>query len=192
MNYGKSHVSLSIQYPQYKIGRYSYGNPIIFDWEQENSGLTIGAFCSMAAGVTFVLGGEHRPEYVTTYPCDIYFEEVKQMGPHSYSKGKIVIGNDVWIATNAIILSGATIGDGAIIGAGSVVAKSIPPYAVVCGNPAQVIRYRFSDEIIQKLLQIQWWNWPDEIIKKMMPYLFSNNVSAFFTKAEELKKEGEI
>jgi carbonic anhydrase/acetyltransferase-like protein (isoleucine patch superfamily) len=99
------------------------------------------------------------------------------------TKGSIVVGNDVWVGTRAIILSGVTIGDGAIVAAGSVVTKDVPPYAIVAGNPARLIRYRFSDETIAAMCRIRWWDWPLEVIEQ--------EKAAFDLPAEEFAKRFE-
>ena len=98
---------------------------------------------------------------------------------HPATKGDVVIGNDVWIAEGAVILSGVNIGDGAVIGSQAVVSKDVPPYAVVSGNPARLIKKRFDDETIDKLLSIQWWNWPVEKIRKNVHLICSNRLENF-------------
>ena len=136
-------------------------------YSQSDTGKTeIGKFTSIAAGVSFVDMDNHPcidfPLCVSSYP---FFEQLKVEYPVCSDKGPIKIGNDVTIGTSAYILNGVTIGDGAIVGSFSVVAKNVPPYAVVVGNPAVVKKYRFSKEIIKKLLKIQWWNWDVEVVK---------------------------
>jgi acetyltransferase-like isoleucine patch superfamily enzyme len=114
----------------------------------------------MAEGVTFILGGEHRMDWITTYPFSAMGEAWKgaeSITGHPASKGDIVVGNDVWIGENVIIKGGLEIGDGAIIAAGSIVTKNVEPYSVVAGVPAKVIRYRFTKEQIVSLLKIKWW-----------------------------------
>ncbi len=101
------------------------------------------------------------------------------------TKGNIIIGNDVWIGSNVIILSGVHIGDGAVICAGSVVTKDIEPYSIAGGVPAKQIRKRFTDEAVEKLLQIQWWNWEEEEIKKWIPLLSSPDINSFLEKYSE-------
>src|SRR5262249_56002163 len=120
------------------------------------SGLTIGKYCSVADGVTFILGGNHRTDTVTTFPLGVAFEaRIAEEDP--YSRGDIAVGSDVWIAGNATILSGVTIGDGAVVGAGSVVIHDVPPYAMVFGNPARVVSKRFPDQIVAALEELRWW-----------------------------------
>ena len=107
------------------------------------------------------------------------FPEAKDISGHPATKGNVIIGNDVWIGYKATIMSGVTIGDGAVIGACSVVTKDVKPYEIVAGNPAKVIRKRFSDEIIIQLLKIAWWNWPIEKIKAEIEFLCNNNIEKF-------------
>ena len=125
-------------------------------------------------------GGEHRVDWVTTYPFSAIWPAVAGHIPgHPKTKGNVIIGNDVWIGMNVFILSGVTIGDGAVVGAGALVSKDVPPYAIVGGNPAKIIRYRFDPQTIKKLLSIAWWNWSDDEIIKAMPFLLSNDISSF-------------
>lgn len=162
--------------PRITVGRLTYGNPLFMLWTNDDS-VSIGSFCSIAERVVFVAGGEHNQNWATTYPLRIAFgDELSSKDGHQASKGAIIIGHDVWIGFGATILSGVKIGSGAIIGAGSVVASDVPPYAVVAGNPAKTIKYRFSEEYIKKLMQICWWNWPIDVIKKNQAIL-SNTVS---------------
>ena len=99
--------------------------------------------------------------------------------------GDVVIGNDVWIGYGAVILSGATIGDGSIIGARAVVTRSVPPYAIVAGNPATIIRTRFDEKTIRRLINIQWWDWEDSKIEAYLPLMLQTDIESFLTRAEE-------
>ena len=159
-----------------KAGDFSYGIPDVKYWDDKTS-LTIGKFCSIANGVTIMLGGEHRTDWITTYPFNALVNELSEIKGHPATKGDIIIGNDVWIAGGAKIMSGVTIGDGAVIGANALVTKDIPPYAICGGVPAKVIRYRFNKWTIKMLLKMQWWNWSDEKIAAAAVYLQSNDVS---------------
>ncbi len=165
------------------IGDFTYGKPQIYDYG-EKSILQIGKFCSIAPSVRIFLGGNHRMDWVTTYPfsaLSTYFSKSKtvEILGHPASKGNVVIGNDVWIGYGATIMSGVTIGDGAVIGAMAVVAKDVKPYEIVVGNPAYPVKKRFDDEVIDKLLQLQWWNFPITEIEKMIPLLCSDPVHFF-------------
>ncbi|AZO23853.1 CatB-related O-acetyltransferase [Mesorhizobium sp. M1E.F.Ca.ET.045.02.1.1] len=130
------------------------------------SPVVIGSFCSIAPGVLFLCQGDHRTDTVSTFPFQSRTFKTKTNLEYLTSKGPIVLGNDVWVGSRAIILSGVKIGHGAVIAAGSVVTKDVGPYTLVGGNPAKPIKRRFSDETVAALLEIQWWNWPIERIKK--------------------------
>ncbi len=169
-------------YAGFSIGNFSYGAPTIIGWEKQTT-LRIGNFCSISKGVIILLGGEHRIDWITTYPFSDLFKEFRHLVGHPATKGHVVIGNDVWIGLNALILSGVQIGDGAVIGASSVVTRDVPPYAVVAGNPARVIKMRFSQEKIDKLLRIKWWNWSFEKIMENMPLLLSERFEEFVNKS---------
>ena len=172
------------KYRQFEIGRGTYGTPRIRSW-REGPTLRIGSFCSIAANAQIFLGGEHRTDWVTTYPFSQFWEEARHIPGHPRIKGDVVIGNDVWIGSDAIILSGVTIGDGAVIGAGAVVSRSVPPYAVVIGNPAQVVRNRFDDATIERLLALRWWSWDDAEIKRFLPLMLSDDPGPFLDAAEQ-------
>ncbi len=165
-------------YRHYAIGAHTYGSPRVLSWDETTS-LAIGRYCSIARGVTIALGGEHRSDWVTTYPFGEFWPEAAGIEGHPRSRGDVVIGNDVWIGLDALILSGVTIGDGAVIGARAVVTKDVPPYAVVAGNPAQVVKYRFDDETIARLLAIRWWDWPEAKVREHLSALMSPDVAAF-------------
>ncbi len=172
--------------PKYKnnqIGAYTYGKPYIYRTDSLTQ-LVIGNYCSIADGVCFIVGGEHRIDWVTTYPFNVLFPEGSNFTGHPASKGNIQIGNDVWIGRDALILSGVSIGDGAVIAARSVVTKSVDPYTIVGGNPAKPIRKRFRQDQIDKLLEIAWWQWPREKIVTALPLLLNNEIDAFIAKYE--------
>lgn len=130
--------------------------------------LIIGKFCAIAEGVTFIMNGaNHRMEGFTTYPFNIFgggWEKVTPTIEQLPFRGDTVIGNDVWIGQNVTIMPGVEIGDGAIIAANSTVTKNVEAYTVAGGNPAKIIKNRFSDEIIDLLLELQWWNWDEQKI----------------------------
>ena len=133
------------------IGNKTYGKINYVYWGAAQEGLEIGSYCSIADEVVFLLGGNHEYDHITTFPFKVLcFNEPRE----AYSKGKIIVKDDVWIGYRSTILSGVTIGQGAIVAAGSIVTKDVPPYAIVGGNPARIIKYRFSQEIIDKLCLI--------------------------------------
>jgi acetyltransferase-like isoleucine patch superfamily enzyme len=177
------------KYPQYDIGRHSYGNLEIRSWK-EGSTLKMGAFCSIADGVKIFLGGEHRIDWVTTYPFSVSWDCARDIKGHPRTKGDVIIGNDVWIGADSIIMSGLTIGDGAVIGAGSVVTKNIDPYAIWAGNPATFIKKRFDETIIEELLQLKWWNLDDSKIEQILPLMLNDNIEAFISEVKRRKLKG--
>lgn len=170
------------------IGDYTYGCPKVLSWG-EGAELKIGKFCSIAQEVNIMLGGEHRSDWCTTYPFNALMSSYDYIKGHPKTKGDVLIGNDVWIARGARIMSGVTIGNGAVIGANALVTKDVPSYAIVGGNPAKIIKYRFKRGIIKKLLEIEWWNWSDEDIYKAVPILQSEEMNKLF---EYYKKNVQI
>jgi acetyltransferase-like isoleucine patch superfamily enzyme len=160
-----------------QVGKYSYGRPKVLLWSDQDA-VEIGAFCSIADGVTIYGGGEHNTDWVTTYPLRIAFQEplAWKDGHPRPSDRTTKIGSDVWVGYGASILSGVTVGDGAVIGAHAVVATDVPPYAIVAGNPARLLRFRFPAEQIAALLEIRWWDWPIEKIRTYIPLLSTAQV----------------
>jgi acetyltransferase-like isoleucine patch superfamily enzyme len=142
--------------------------------------IRVGSFCSIAADVELIPGGNHRHDWVTTYPVRFGYRLPGALEDgHPASKGDIVIGDDVWIGRGAKILSGVTIGTGAVVGAYSVVTQDVDEYAIAVGNPARHVRYRFSEEIRRKLLDIAWWDWDDDAIRAAASLLSSPDLDAF-------------
>ena len=169
--------------PNIEVGDYTMYNDYVHDpreFEKNNvlyhypingDKLKIGKFCSIACGTKFLFtSANHSMKSLSTYPFPIFFEEwgldMKNICDAWDNKGDIVIGNDVWIGYEAVILSGVTIGNGAIIGTRAVVTKDVPPYTIVGGIPAKPIRKRFDDETIEKLEGLQWWDWNEEKIAR--------------------------
>ncbi len=152
--------------PDYvSIGRYTYGvtrNTIA--GLSPDAPITIGSFCSFASEVVIFSKADHPIDLVSTFPLRTKMIAPELGNQDAITKGGVTIGHDVWVGTRAMIMSGVTIGNGAIVGAGAVVSKDIPPYAIVVGNPATILRTRFDDVQIDALLAIEWWNWPDEKI----------------------------
>lgn len=168
------------------LGKYCYGSPILHFYNGPISRLNIGSFVSFGPDVNIHVGGEHCIEYVSAYPFSDIFDDVPGI-ECVRTKGDIIIGSDIWIGTGVRILSGVTIGHGAVIGAGSVVAKDVEPYTIVAGNPIREIRKRFTEEQRQKLLQIQWWEWDDKQIDRMIPLLMSSDIQVFIHEVEGVK-----
>jgi acetyltransferase-like isoleucine patch superfamily enzyme len=170
------------------VGDYTYtadAKPNLISYSPMDV-IVIGKFCSLANEVTIFGGGEHRFDWVSSYPIRIAFgiERAGKDG-HPTSKGPTVIGNDVYLGYRAIVLSGVRIGDGAVVAAGSVVTQNVPAYAIVGGNPARVIKMRMSDECVQYMLAIKWWDWPLEKIKKSVSFICSDDLHGFIEYALE-------
>jgi len=156
-------------------------NNVLYHYPVNHDRLVIGKFCSIACGAKFIFtSANHSLRSLSTYPFPIFFEEwdldVTDIADAWDNKGDIVVGNDVWIGYEAVILSGVTIGDGAIIGTRAVVTKDIPPYTIVGGVPAKPIRKRFDDMTITKLLELKWWDWPEERIKANIEIIRSGQI----------------
>lgn len=146
-------------------------NNVLYQYPINHDKLIIGKFCSIACGAKFIFNSaNHTLSSVSTYPFPIFFEEwglnIKDVAAAWDNKGDIIIGNDVWIGYEAVIMAGVTVGDGAIIGTRAVVTKDVPPYTIVGGVPAKPIRKRFDNETLDELLRIRWWDWPEEKIAR--------------------------
>ena len=166
---------------QVKIGKYTYGaNPKTFLIFKDSDRIYVGNFCSFAYGVKVVASGEHDYGAVSSFPFHAHLMNLG-VEKDTFSKGEVRIGNDVWIGARATILSGVTIGDGAVVAAGAVVSKNVPPYSIVAGIPARVIKYRFSEEKIIRLLGIKWWDWEIDFIKANLDEFYMD-VDAFIEK----------
>ena len=163
------------KYLDHEIGDFTYGKPNIARYDKTTL-LKIGKYCSFANNTTIILGGEHRTDWITTYPFNKIFKEAKHIQGHPKSKGDVVIGNDVWIGYGATILSGITIGDGAAIGAYSLITRNVAPYEIVGGNPLQHIKFRFSKKEIAFLSELKWWNWNNEKVLENIDTLLQNDI----------------
>ena len=191
------HLKAVVDHPRIEVGEFSYYHnfeeladyaaflaPYLFPLSPEK--LVIGKFVQIAHGVRFITSSaNHNMRGFSTYPFNNFtmtpettHDDILAMFQVPGRKGDTVVGNDVWIGMNALIMPGVTIGDGAIIAAGSVVAKDVEPYAVVGGNPAQPIRKRFSDDVIAALLEIRWWDWPIERIERNVAALHGADLEA--------------
>lgn len=162
------------------IGDYSYGRPKV-RFPETGRKLVIGRYCSIADKVEILLGGNHRTDWVTTYP----FAAMRGLWPgapdadYHASGGDVTIGHDVWLGSGALILSGVAIGHGAVVAARAVVTKDVPPYAIVGGNPAKIIRHRFDEGTIASLVDSAWWDLPKADVAALIPLLQSERIDEF-------------
>ncbi|MBZ6074773.1 CatB-related O-acetyltransferase [Microvirga puerhi] len=190
-NQTKLHLARLVDRYGYDVGEFSYGRPKV-RFPESGKKLTIGRYCSFADKVEILLGGNHRTDWTTTYPFSA-LRELWPTAPHTEdyhtSRGDVTIGNDVWLGSGAIILSGITIGHGAVIAAHAVVTKDVPPYAIVGGNPAKVIRYRFDEATIQGLLESAWWELPREKIAVLIPLLQSDRLRELIAAVKVLRAQ---
>lgn len=157
-------------------------NNVLYHYPINNDKLIIGKYCSIACGAKFMFtSGNHTMKSLSTYPFPIFFEEwglkIADIKNAWDNNGDIIIGNDVWIGYEAVIMQGVHIGDGAIIGTRAVVTKDVPPYTIVGGVPAKEIRKRFSEDAINKLMELQWWNWDEETVKKNLRNIMNGDAS---------------
>jgi hypothetical protein len=178
----------------YERGDYTYGNPeVLFKGYGK---FKIGKYCSIGPEVSVVLGVGHMSNWITTYPfvtlrnAPIPKPSIHEMANNPKLKNPdVVVGNDVWIGYGETLLGGVTVGDGAVLGARALITKDVPPYAIVGGVPAKVIRYRFHPEEIEKLLESKWWDLPDEEVNELVPYLLTSDVAKFIEAVEKRKIE---
>lgn len=187
------YLNAVVKDPSIVVGDYTIYNDFISDprqFEQNNvlyhypinhERLIIGKFCSIACGVKFLFNcANHTLKSLSTYTFPLFYEdwglEKSNVASAWDNKGDIVIGNDVWIGFEAVILAGVKIGDGAIIGTRAVVTKDVPPYSIVGGIPAKVIRKRYSPDIIEQLLSLRWWDWTKDRIKRNLPFIMAGNI----------------
>ena len=184
--YNKSWIT-----PQVDVGDFTYADhPRIWTWG-EDAKLHIGKFCSIAANVQFLLGGNHHTEWCTTYPFNVLLPDFcPDVEHHAATNGDITIGNDVWIGNDVTILSGVTIHNGAVIAKGAVVTKDVPSYTVVGGIPATTIKNRFNNAHIMVELEVmKWWDWPLDILSEAIPILCSKDyqklIDFFYKKRSE-------
>ena len=158
-------------------------NNVLYHYPINNDRLIIGKFCSIACGAKFIFNcANHTLRSLSTYTFPLFFDEwdlpKSELASAWDNKGDIIIGNDVWIGYDAVIMAGVTIGDGAIIGTRAVVTKDVTPYSIVGGVPAHEIRKRFAPEVIERLKELKWWDWPEEKIRKAIPAIQTGDVEA--------------
>lgn len=189
-------LSEHVTNPNIVVGRYSYYSGYYHGHSFDDCArylmadrtdvdkLVIGSFCSIGSGASFMMAGNqgHRNDWVTTFPF-FYMKEEPAFGDASDAfepAGDTLVGSDVWIGSEAMIMPGVHIGHGAVIGSRAVVTKNIEPYAIVGGNPARLIRKRFSDDEIAMLLEMKWWDWPLQEIRESMKLLCTTNIVALY------------
>lgn len=196
------YLNAVIKDPQIEVGDYTIYNDFIADpllFEKNNvlyhypilrEKLIIGKFCSIACGTKFLFNcANHSLKSLSTYTFPLFYEEWELEKSNITTawdnKGDIVIGNDVWIGYEAVIMAGVHIGDGAIIAARAVVTKDVPPYTIVGGTPAKEIRKRFDAEVIQQLLLLKWWNWSTDKIRQCLPSIMEGKINELLTRNKE-------
>ena len=178
------YLNTIIQDPQIVVGDYTIYNDFVNDpllFEKNNvhkEKLVIGKFCSIACGTRFLFNcANHTLNSLSTYTFPLFYEEWNLEKSNVVSawdnKGDIIIGDDVWIGYEAVIMSGVHVGNGAIIAARAVVTKDVPPYTIVGGTPAREIRKRFDTDVIKRLLMLKWWDWPIDKIRQCLPYIMN-------------------
>lgn len=154
--------------------------------------VVIGAYCSIAPGVKLLANVDHPTHRPSTFPFKSRFGIAASSNEDAFNRdavtrGPIRIGSDVWLGQAAIVLSGVTIGDGCVVGAGSVVSRDLPPYSVAVGNPCRVVRTRFDEQTVERLLALRWWDLPPECIRKHIDLFYSDDIESFIREAESLK-----
>jgi acetyltransferase-like isoleucine patch superfamily enzyme len=169
------------------MGRGSYGHPLVKAYAGDTGRVTVGDFTSIAEEVVFLVGGNHRVDWVSTFPFRVRFGLSGAFADgHPATKGDIHVGNDVWIGRAATVMSGVTIGDGAVVGANAVVTQDVRAYAIVVGNPAREVKRRFNDATVEALERIAWWKWPIERILGCVDELNGDQVGVFIAKYEPI------
>ncbi|MBU3013700.1 CatB-related O-acetyltransferase [Poseidonibacter lekithochrous] len=193
----------TVKHPNIEVGKFSYYSGYhhkhdfvecvryLHEKRKDVDKLIIGNYCSIGSGAVFIMAGNqgHNTQWISTFP--FYFQaNIFKNAKNGFERaGNTIIGNDVWIGSEAMIMSGITIGDGAIIAARAVVAKDVAAYEVVGGNPAIVIKSRFKDKEIEQLLLIKWWNWKEEKVKECMPFICSSKIEGLWKYWSENKKD---
>ncbi|CAH1676241.1 CatB-related O-acetyltransferase [Hyphomicrobiales bacterium] len=166
---------------QFVVGLYTYGRPKV-RFPESGAKLTIGRYGSIADRTEILLGGNHRLDWATTYPFPSLprlWPETAHRNDHDTTRGDVVIGHDVWLGSQCMIMSGVRIGHGAVVAARAVVTRDVPPYAIVAGNPARIVRSRFDDSSVAALLESRWWELPRERIAPLLPLLMSDRIADF-------------
>ncbi|TXM75066.1 CatB-related O-acetyltransferase [Methylobacterium sp. WL103] len=177
-NETRIHLEKLVRAYGFSIGAYSYGRPKV-RFAESGRRLTIGRYCSIADKVEILLGGDHRLDWASTYPFAAMrglWPEADAPADYHASRGDVSIGHDVWLGSGCMILSGVTVGHGAVVAARAVVARDVPPYAVVAGNPARVVRTRFDEAMVADLVACAWWDLPHATVARLVPLLQSGRI----------------
>jgi chloramphenicol O-acetyltransferase type B len=182
----RSLINFRKKYPSYQIGANNYGVPNIKN-PHDDATLTIGSYCSIAPNVKIYMGGMHRTDWVTTYPFPAFQTDAQHIKNWDPTHGNVTIGSDVWLCANCVILSGVTVGHGAVVANSAIVTKDVPAYAIVGGNPAKLIRWRFDEPTRAALLATEWWHWPDDEVRNVIDKLCSENIADFLEYAKTRK-----
>lgn len=174
--------------PGVSVGRHSYGfDANTFRIFMHGARIEMGGFCSIGPEVRVLAGSEHIMSRASTFPFNaIVFDPAGGNADEAIDRGVTRIGNDVWMGLGSMVMSGVQVGDGAVVAAGAVVTRDVEPYAVIGGNPARRIRYRFGRRTRQRLLATHWWEWSDERIQELLPY-FMGDVEVFLARVEQLR-----
>ncbi len=178
LNETRVHLAKLVRTRGFSIGAYSYGRPKV-RFPESGRSLTIGRYCSIADKVEILLGGDHRLDWASTYPFAAlrgHFPDSDAPEDYHASRGDVVIGHDVWLGSGCMILSGVTVGHGAVVAARAVVTRNVPPYAIVAGNPARVVRTRFAPEVVEALVAAAWWDRPPAEVSRLVPLLQSTRI----------------
>jgi acetyltransferase-like isoleucine patch superfamily enzyme len=173
---------------RFEIGPNTYGRLSVRSWGNDGR-LVIGDYCSFATTEIF-LGGVHRTDWGSTFPFPAFAErwpEARHVSNYAVTRGDVTIGSDVWMATRSMVFSGVTIGHGAVVAAGAIVTRDVPPYAIVAGAPARVVKFRFPPDIVQRFLNVAWWEWDRETLAPLLPLLMSERVEEFLAAAEAVR-----
>lgn len=195
-------IKNTVNNPNILIGDYTYYDDpedsegfernVLYHYPFVGDRLVIGKFCAIAHKVTFIMNGaNHKISGFSTYPFSIFGNGWEKATPAMNElpfKGDTIIGNDVWIGYNALIMPGVNIGHGAIIAAGSVVASDVPPYCVAGGNPSRILKERFPEDVVKELIRIAWWDWPIEMVTKHLNHIVGGNIEALRKASLELKQ----
>lgn len=182
-------LATAMQRHGWEIGDHTYGKPRVIE---RTAHLRIGKYTSIAEGVQIVLGN-HRMDTASTYPFPTlraFWTSVPADATDHTDRGEVWIGSDVWLGAGCFIGAGVRVGDGAVVGAHAIVLRDVPPYAVAVGNPARILRYRFDPAVIEGLLDIAWWDWPDETVDRFLPLILSTDIQVLIDAARAEMQDG--